>query len=230
MNTEQDQGKVGVIFNVGTDDITIDEPAAIVNDGKYHVVRFTRSGGNATLQVDNHPVIERYPPGHYDNERLAIARQRIPYRLGRVVDEWINDKGRQLTIFNSQAAIKIGGYDKGRPFQGQISGLYYNGLQVLKLAAENDPSVQVEGNLRLVGDSLSSLTTDTTSVTPLAVSDMSTTIMETTTTMATTTTRRQRSPSLRESISKPQSSDDILVASAECPSDDEDLEECEPGT
>lgn len=110
--------------------------------------------------------------------------------------------GRQLTIFNSQAAIKIGGHDKGRPFQGQISGLYYNGLQVLKLAAENDPSVQVEGNLRLVGDSLSVLTTDTTSATPLAVSDMSTTIMETTTTMATTTTRRQRSPSLRESISK----------------------------
>ncbi|XP_075957662.1 neurexin-2-like isoform X4 [Anarhichas minor] len=223
-----DQGKIGVIFNVGTDDITIDEPAVMVNDGKYHVVRFTRSGGNATLQVDNHPVIERYPPGHYDNERLAIARQRIPYRLGRVVDEWLLDKGRQLTIFNSQAAIKIGGHDKGRPFQGQISGLYYNGLQVLKLAAENDASVQVEGNLRLVGDSLSVLTTDTTSATPMAVSDMSTTIMETTTTMATTTTRRQRSPSLRESISK--NSDDILVASAECPSDDEDLEECEPGT
>ncbi|XP_061607985.1 neurexin-2-like isoform X5 [Phyllopteryx taeniolatus] len=225
-----DQGKIGVIFNVGTDDITIDEPAVMVNDGKYHVVRFTRSGGNATLQVDNYPVIERYPPGHYDNERLAIARQRIPYRLGRVVDEWLLDKGRQLTIFNSQAAIKIGGQDKGRPFQGQISGLYYNGLQVLKLAAENDPSVQVEGNLRLVGDALSVLTTDTTSATPVAVSDMSTTIMETTTTMATTTTRRQRSPSLRDSISKPQNSDDILVASAECPSDDEDLEECEPGT
>ncbi|XP_061559363.1 neurexin-2-like isoform X6 [Phycodurus eques] len=225
-----DQGKIGVIFNVGTDDITIDEPAVMVNDGKYHVVRFTRSGGNATLQVDNYPVIERYPPGHYDNERLAIARQRIPYRLNRVVDEWLLDKGRQLTIFNSQAAIKIGGQDKGRPFQGQISGLYYNGLQVLKLAAENDPSVQVEGNLRLVGDALSVLTTDTTSATPVAVSDMSTTIMETTTTMATTTTRRQRSPSLRDSISKPQNSDDILVASAECPSDDEDLEECEPGT
>lgn len=26
-----------------------------------------------------------------------------------------------------------------------------------------------------------------------------------------------------------QNADDILVASAECPSDDEDLEECEPG-
>ncbi|XP_016114020.1 neurexin-2-beta-like [Sinocyclocheilus grahami] len=223
-----EQGKVSVIFNVGTDDITIDEPAVTVNDGKYHVVRFTRSGGNATLQVDNQPVIERFPTGNIDNERLAIARQRIPYRLGRVVDEWLLDKGRQLTIFNSQAAIKVGGQDKGRPFQGQISGLYYNGLQVLKLAAEGDPNVQVIGNLRLVGDAPSVLSTETTSATPPAAADMSTTIMETTTTMATTTTRRQRSPSLKDSIA--QNSDDLLVASAECPSDDEDLEECEPGT
>lgn len=56
---------MGVIFNVGTDDITIDEPNAIVSDGKYHVVRFTRSGGNATLQVDSWPVNERYPAGRH---------------------------------------------------------------------------------------------------------------------------------------------------------------------
>ncbi|XP_046699292.1 neurexin 2b isoform X5 [Silurus meridionalis] len=220
-----ERGKVGVIFNVGTDDITIEENGVVVSDGKYHVVRFTRSGGNATLQVDNQPVIERFPAGSFDNERLAIARQRIPYRLGRVVDEWLLDKGRQLTIFNSQASIKIGGGEKGRNFQGQISGLYYNGLQVLKLAAEGDPNVQVQGNLRLVGEVPSVLTTDTTSTTPLA--DMSTTIMETTTTMATTTTRKQRSPTMRDTVT--QNTDDLLVASAECPSDDEDLEECEPG-
>uniref|UniRef100_A0A4W3HPC4 Neurexin 1 n=1 Tax=Callorhinchus milii TaxID=7868 RepID=A0A4W3HPC4_CALMI len=59
-----EQGKIGVIFNVGTDDISIEESSAIVNDGKYHIVRFTRSGGNATLQVDNWPVIERYPSGN----------------------------------------------------------------------------------------------------------------------------------------------------------------------
>uniref|UniRef100_A0AAV2KRE7 Neurexin/syndecan/glycophorin C domain-containing protein n=1 Tax=Knipowitschia caucasica TaxID=637954 RepID=A0AAV2KRE7_KNICA len=232
---------------------------------------------------------------------------------------------RQLTIFNSQAFIKIGGGggggggEKGRHFQGQISGLYYNGLQVLKLAAEGDPNVQTQGNLRLVGDVPSVLTTDTTSTTPLA--DMSTTIMETTTTMATTTTRKQRSsPTIRDSVTQiwvmektqnililvfaaianssdshqnvprpspilgtalsylatvrpgfdhggitrlmlrikdvafdvrregggrsggagtvgvitclqpdPNNADDLLVASAECPSDDEDLEECEPG-
>ncbi|XP_075795311.1 neurexin-2-beta isoform X3 [Pelodiscus sinensis] len=221
-----DQGTIGVIFNVGTDDITIEETNAMVNDGKYHVVRFTRSGGNATLQVDNWPVNERYPAGNSDNERLAIARQRIPYRLGRVVDEWLLDKGRQLTIFNSQAAIKIGGRDQGRPFQGQISGLYYNGLKVLSLAAESDPNVWVEGNLRLVGEVPSVMTTETTATTLLA--DMSTTIMETTTTMATTTTRRGRSPTMRDSIT--QNTDDLLVASAECPSDDEDLEECEPST
>ncbi|XP_037760423.1 neurexin-2-beta isoform X22 [Chelonia mydas] len=221
-----DQGTIGVIFNVGTDDITIEETNAMVNDGKYHVVRFTRSGGNATLQVDNWPINERYPAGNSDNERLAIARQRIPYRLGRVVDEWLLDKGRQLTIFNSQAAIKIGGRDQGRPFQGQISGLYYNGLKVLSLAAESDPNVWVEGNLRLVGEVPSVMTTETTATTLLA--DMSTTIMETTTTMATTTTRRGRSPTMRDSIT--QNTDDLLVASAECPSDDEDLEECEPST
>lgn len=59
----QERGKIGVIFNVGTDDIIIEESAVMVSDGKYHVVRFTRSGGNATLQVDNQPVIERFPSG-----------------------------------------------------------------------------------------------------------------------------------------------------------------------
>uniref|UniRef100_A0A673M8P0 Neurexin-2-like n=1 Tax=Sinocyclocheilus rhinocerous TaxID=307959 RepID=A0A673M8P0_9TELE len=220
-----ERGRVGVIFNVGTDDIVIEESGVMVSDGKYHVVRFTRSGGNATLQVDNLPVLERFPSGSFDSERLAIARQRIPYRLGRVVDEWLLDKGRQLTIFNSQAFIKVGGGEKGRNFQGQISGLYYNGLQVLKLAAEGDPNVQVQGNLRLVGDVPSVMSTAPPSTTPLA--DMSTTIMETTTTMATTTTRKQRSPTMRDSVT--QNTDDLLVASAECPSDDEDLEECEPG-
>ncbi|XP_038619990.1 neurexin-2-beta isoform X6 [Tachyglossus aculeatus] len=192
-----DQGTVGVIFNVGTDDIAIDEPNAIVSDGKYHVVRFTRSGGNATLQVDSWPVNERYPAG------------------------------RQLTIFNSQAAIKIGGRDQGRPFQGQVSGLYYNGLKVLALAAESDPNVRAEGHLRLVGEGPSVLLSAETTATTL-LADMATTIMETTTTMATTTTRRGRSPTLRDSTT--QNTDDLLVASAECPSDDEDLEECEPST
>lgn len=92
----QDQGKIGVIFNVGTDDITIDEPAVIVNDGKYHVVRFTRSGGNATLQVDNHPVIERYPPGKTDGTRLCA------YMIHREMawSIWISRRGLHVCLSN----------------------------------------------------------------------------------------------------------------------------------
>ncbi|XP_040497529.1 neurexin 3 isoform X2 [Ursus maritimus] len=186
-----EQGKIGVVFNIGTVDISIKEERTPVNDGKYHVVRFTRNGGNATLQVDNWPVNEHYPTG------------------------------RQLTIFNTQAQIAIGGKDKGRLFQGQLSGLYYDGLKVLNMAAENNPNIKINGSVRLVGEVPSILgTTQTTSMPP----EMSTTVMETTTTMATTTTRKNRSTASIQPTS------DDLVSSAECSSDDEDLVECEPST
>ncbi|KAJ7395767.1 hypothetical protein BTVI_151526 [Pitangus sulphuratus] len=61
--TVSEQGKIGVVFNIGTVDISIKEESTPVNDGKYHVVRFTRNGGNATLQVDSWPVNEHYPTG-----------------------------------------------------------------------------------------------------------------------------------------------------------------------
>uniref|UniRef100_UPI0035902E90 neurexin-3-beta-like isoform X1 n=1 Tax=Myxine glutinosa TaxID=7769 RepID=UPI0035902E90 len=221
-----EEGKVAVIFNVGTNNISVEEGRALVNDGKYHVVRFSRSGGNATLQLDGWSLNERFPTGNIDSERMALARQRIPYRLGRVVDDWLVDKGRQLTIFNSQATITIGGKDQKLPFQGQLSGLYYNGLKVLQMAAENNPNVRVEGSVRLVGEVPSVISTES-SVTPVPT-EMSTTIMETTTTMATTTTRRGRSTTTRDSLSS--ITDDLLVASAECPTDDEDIEECEPNS
>ncbi|XP_021568597.1 neurexin 3 isoform X7 [Carlito syrichta] len=186
-----EQGKIGVVFNIGTVDISIKEERTPVNDGKYHVVRFTRNGGNATLQVDNWPVNEHYPTG------------------------------RQLTIFNTQAQIAIGGKDKGRLFQGQLSGLYYDGLKVLNMAAENNPNIKINGSVRLVGEVPSILgTTQTTSMPP----EMSTTVMETTTTMATTTTRKNRS------TTNIQPTSDDLVSSAECSSDDEDFVECEPST
>lgn len=97
--------------------------------------------------------------------------------------------GRPLTIFNTQATIAIGGKDRGRPFQGQLSGIYYNGLKVLNMAAEHNPHINISGSVRLVGEVPSMGTTPTTSMPP----ELSTTIMETTTTLATTTTRRNRS-------------------------------------
>ncbi|XP_057638516.1 neurexin 3 isoform X2 [Chionomys nivalis] len=216
-----EQGKIGVVFNIGTVDISIKEERTPVNDGKYHVVRFTRNGGNATLQVDNWPVNEHYPTGNTDNERLQMVKQKIPFKYNRPVEEWLQEKGRQLTIFNTQAQIAIGGKDKGRLFQGQLSGLYYDGLKVLNMAAENNPNIRINGSVRLVGEVPSvSGTTQTTSMPP----EMSTTVMETTTTMATTTTRKNRSTASIQPTS------DDLVSSAECSSDDEDFVECEPST
>ncbi|XP_048341000.1 neurexin 3 isoform X10 [Sphaerodactylus townsendi] len=211
-----EQGKIGVVFNIGTVDISIKEESTPVNDGKYHVVRFTRNGGNATLQVDGWPVNEHYPSGNTDTA-FQLVKPKIPFKYNRPVEEWLQEKGRQLTIFNTQAKIAIGGKDRGRPFQGQLSGLYYNGLKVLNMAAENNPNIKINGSVRLVGEVPSIVgTAPTTSMPP----EMSTTVMETTTTMATTTTRKNRStPTI-------QTTDD-LVSSAECSNDDEDLIECE---
>uniref|UniRef100_A0A8C0QSZ4 Neurexin 3 n=1 Tax=Canis lupus dingo TaxID=286419 RepID=A0A8C0QSZ4_CANLU len=207
-----EQGKIGVVFNIGTVDISIKEERTPVNDGKYHVVRFTRNGGNATLQVDNWPVNEHYPTGNTDNERFQMVKQKIPFKYNRPVEEWLQEKGRQLTIFNTQAQIAIGGKDKGRLFQGQLSGLYYDGLKVLNMAAENNPNIKINGSVRLVGEVPSILgTTQTTSMPP----EMSTTVMETTTTMATTTTRKNRSTA---SIQVRETFDSNLP-----PTDDEDF-------
>lgn len=57
-------------FNIGTVDISVKETTTLVNDGKYHLVRFTRNGGNATLQVDNWPVNEHFPTGTFSHIHL----------------------------------------------------------------------------------------------------------------------------------------------------------------
>ncbi|XP_029553494.1 neurexin-1a isoform X13 [Salmo trutta] len=191
-----EKGNIAVIFNVGTDDINIEETAKFVNDGKYHIVKFTRSGGNATLQVDDLPVIERYPTG------------------------------RQLTIFNSQTTIQIGGWDRdrSRSFQGQLSGLYYNGLKVFNMATEGDPNIRIQGSVRLVGESPSSITPQSSANTGNR-SETSTSIIEITTTTASSRKVKQTTP--RE---PQQTTDDLPVASAECPSDDEDIDPCEPSS
>uniref|UniRef100_A0A672SKI1 Neurexin-3a-like n=1 Tax=Sinocyclocheilus grahami TaxID=75366 RepID=A0A672SKI1_SINGR len=154
--------------------------------------------------------------GNSDNERIQMANKKIPFKYARPVEEWLQEKGRQLTIFNTQATITIGGSDRKRPFQGQLSGLYYNGLKVLNMAAQGNPNIKINGSVRLVGEVPAAGSARTTALPP----EMSTTFIETTTTMSTTTTRKHRTPPTIQTT-------DDMVSSAECSSDDEDFAECE---
>ena len=77
-------------------DITLGDTSVRVNDGSYHVVRFIRTGANATLQIDD-----------FKTQRK-------------------NPLGRQLLVFNTQNQLQIGGkWNPGigvdRPFIGNLN-------------------------------------------------------------------------------------------------------------
>lgn len=64
--------------------------------------------------------------------------------------------GHQLSVFNNQAAIQIGGKWNRvkqrieRPFGGIISGLVFNGLRILDLAYEKDRRTEIRGDVTRV--------------------------------------------------------------------------------
>lgn len=52
-----------MVYNMGTNDHPIGEISVKVVDNTYHVVRFTRSGANSTIQVDDYNVQINHPKG-----------------------------------------------------------------------------------------------------------------------------------------------------------------------
>ncbi len=49
---------------MGTMDHPIGELFEKVNDGHYHVIRFTRTGANSTIQVDDQTIMTKNPTGN----------------------------------------------------------------------------------------------------------------------------------------------------------------------
>lgn len=66
---EQVDGNIFVVYNMGTEDHPIGEVLSKVNDGLYHVVRFIRSGPNATVQIDDYEVREKNPKGEFKHDK-----------------------------------------------------------------------------------------------------------------------------------------------------------------
>lgn len=111
---------------MGTHENPISETGVKIDDDVYHVIRYTRSGPNATLQIDDYNV-QTYSPS-----------------------------GPQLSVFNTQGKVLIGGkWDPSshaieRPFSGVMSGLVFNGQRILDLAAEKDARITAIGDVQLM--------------------------------------------------------------------------------
>ena len=76
----QVKGKVYAFYNMGTRDFPIGEMFETLNDGKYHVVRFTRSGPNSTIQVDDLMMQTKMPRGGW-TEHLVLPCCYLPPAL-----------------------------------------------------------------------------------------------------------------------------------------------------
>ena len=76
MLTLQNSGNVYVTYHLGTQDIAVGDPNVVVNDGKYHVIRFTRSGANSTLQIDDNQIQTKHVTGGHDNGIFATSQAR----------------------------------------------------------------------------------------------------------------------------------------------------------
>ncbi|XP_033634372.1 neurexin-1-like isoform X4 [Asterias rubens] len=126
-------GHLFVTYNFGGNDHVIGEKTYGVNDGRYHIVQFTRRGANSTLQVDSFPKVELFP---------SFGRR------------------KQARYFDDQSVVNIGGRSpipsrrKRRvithPFAGIISGLAYNDLRIMDMAASGDSRIHFEGDVSLV--------------------------------------------------------------------------------
>ena len=63
MNAVQVDGSLYVVYNMGLSSQPVGELEYKVNDGRYHVMRFTRLGQNASVQLDDRPPHFKHPPG-----------------------------------------------------------------------------------------------------------------------------------------------------------------------
>ena len=60
----QVDGSLYVVYNMGLASQPVGELEFKVNDGRYHVLRFSRRGQNASVQIDDRPPHSKHPPGN----------------------------------------------------------------------------------------------------------------------------------------------------------------------
>ena len=78
---EQNGGKLFLNYNLGAKDITLGDLNTKVNDGRYHVVRFTRSDTNSSMQVDDNPVHTKFPQGIFTKKMILFFLSKLAVKL-----------------------------------------------------------------------------------------------------------------------------------------------------
>ncbi|XP_043461803.1 neurexin-3b isoform X3 [Leptopilina heterotoma] len=81
------EGNVFAVYNMGTNDHPLGEVGIKVNDNQYHVIRFTRSGANSTLQVDDYNLQSNHPSGvefRKTNQHPGDQHEKIKIRFSSV--------------------------------------------------------------------------------------------------------------------------------------------------
>ncbi|CAN8000168.1 unnamed protein product, partial [Ixodes hexagonus] len=131
----QEAGKLLVTYSAGGGDVIASDPGLRVNDGRYHVARVSRSDANVTLWLDDRTAFARGPKGR---------------PMGVLGGFSVLEAGGLQPQASSSSSSAAAASSVQRPFEGVMTGLVFDGVRVLDLAAENDPRVRIQGDVQLV--------------------------------------------------------------------------------
>ncbi|XP_028968153.1 neurexin-1b [Galendromus occidentalis] len=115
-------GVIFVVYNVGGEDYALNQPGQFLNDGRYHVVRFTHKIKASTLQLDDLPVQTRKPTDDEESDDSATSAD-VKIQVGGVL---------------SSTAVAKG-------FRGILAGLVLDTIKVLDLSPDTGDIV-VQGD------------------------------------------------------------------------------------
>ena len=135
-------GNIFVTYNLGTEDIAIGEMNVRLDDGIYHVVRFTRSGANSTLQVDDNQMQIKEVQG----ERTRAERNARP-KPGKTSSQYDAYFGlnRMPFVYILYSGNKM--YTKGIRFSPKYASYFENVLPGTECCTCLDNFTGFEDNL-----------------------------------------------------------------------------------
>uniref|UniRef100_A0A183F394 LAM_G_DOMAIN domain-containing protein n=1 Tax=Heligmosomoides polygyrus TaxID=6339 RepID=A0A183F394_HELPZ len=131
-----DEGFLQVKYNLGSREHHLGHFIHKVDDDKKHTIRIHRSEANVTLQVDDRPAIRYRPKG---SDELVTLNMQWRVSLGAA----LNSRHLDLTPRRTRRRKSVKIVD---PFDGEMSGVNYNGIMILDLHAQGN-SCKIRGQL-----------------------------------------------------------------------------------